>query len=103
MIAVEFNTMIFVGIFNRSVDTTNVTIATVFSASVVIVTFNLLVSTSYIRITAKLVTLVRIITTVRGISNNASLFLIAVSIMTIIWRNTFVAIISVNTSRVWAA
>jgi len=50
MITVEFNAMIFIIIFNRSVDTSNITIAGVVSASIIIVTVNLFANTTYFRI-----------------------------------------------------
>jgi len=50
VITMEFNAMIFVSIFNWSVNTSNVRIAGVVSTSIIIVTVNLFVNTSDFRI-----------------------------------------------------
>jgi hypothetical protein len=47
-VTVVFNTMIFVGIFLRSIDTSNISVAGVISAGIIIVTDNLFINTSYI-------------------------------------------------------
>jgi hypothetical protein len=73
VVAVDFSTVIFVCFIYRSVDAPNFAVAAVISASIVIVTGDLVVNTSYFFITIRFVTFVSIDTSVRSISYNASL------------------------------
>jgi len=101
--AVEFNTMVFVGVLNFSVDTSFIVFAGVNGASIMIVTDNLFVCTSYFRITREFITFVIIVTTIRSISDNTSLFFVTFSGMASIRGFAAVRIISVNTSTDRAA
>jgi hypothetical protein len=94
----EFSTLIFISIFNVSVNTSNFGITGVFSACIVIVTGDYFVNTSDIWITGEFITFVGIIASVRGISDNASLAWITFCVVAIIWGDTLVRIISVNTT-----
>jgi hypothetical protein len=86
----EFSTLIFISIFNVSVNTSNFGITGVFSACIVIVTGDYFVNTSDIWITGEFITFVGIIASVRSISNYASLAWFTFCVMAIIWGNTFV-------------
>jgi hypothetical protein len=96
--AMEFRTMIFISIFNRSVNTTNFSIASIISASVVIVTDYKSGNTTNIRVTTVGITFIIKFTSIRSISNNASLFFIAGGIMTIIRSHTLRGNIGIYTS-----
>jgi hypothetical protein len=88
-IAMEINAVIFVSIFDILVDTSNVTIARVFSASIIIVAYNFGISASYFWITVKFIAFVRVITTVRSISDYTSLIWVTFSIMSLSqWKST---------------
>jgi hypothetical protein len=102
-IAVEVSTVIIIRIGNRFVNASNVTIARVFSASIVIITDHRGIGTSYFFITIEFITFVRIIATIRVISVNTSFAFIATSVSTLVWGNAFVGVISVNTSLYRAA
>jgi hypothetical protein len=86
----EFSTFIFISIFNVLVNTSNVTIARIFSASIVIVADDFAVNTSNIWIAGEVITFVRILASVRSISDYASLAWFTFCVMAIIWGNTFV-------------
>jgi hypothetical protein len=86
----EFSTFVFISIFNVLVNTSNVTIARIFSASIVIVADDFAVNTSNIWIAGEVITFVRILASVRSISDYASLAWFTFCVMAIIWGNTFV-------------
>jgi hypothetical protein len=86
----EFSTFVFISIFNVLVNTSNVTIARVLSASIVIVADDFAVNTSNIWIAGEVITFVRILASVRSISDYASLAWFTFCVMAIIWGNTFV-------------
>jgi len=97
---VEVLALVFVVIFNRSIDTTDITVTFVFSASIVVIAINKSGYTSIFWDTRVIVALIIIFATVRNISNNTSLFGITVRFMTIIRSNTFRRNINEITSRV---
>jgi len=97
---VEVLALIYVGIFNRSKDTTGVTVTGVISASIVVIANDKSGYTSILWVTRVIVALIIIFTTVRDISNNTSLFSITLSVMTVIRSNTLRRNINVITSRV---
>jgi hypothetical protein len=86
----EFSTFIFISIFNVLVNTSNVAIAGVFSASIIIVASDFAVNTSNIWVTGEFIAFVRIIASVRSISDYASLAWFTFCVMAIIWSDTFV-------------
>jgi hypothetical protein len=97
---VEVLALIYVGIFNRSKDTTGVTVTGVISASIVVIANDKSGYTSILWVTRVIVALIIIFTTVRDISNNTPLFSITLSVMTVIRSNTLRRNINVITSRV---
>jgi len=97
---VEVLALIYVGIFNRSKDTTGVTVTGVISASIVVIANDKSGYTSILWVTRVIVALIIIFTTVRDISNNTSLFSITLRVMTVIRSHTLRRNINVITSRV---
>jgi len=97
---VEVLALVSVVIFNRSIDTADITVTVVFSAFIVVIANDKSGYTSIFWITRVIVALIIIFATVRNISNYTSLFLITVRFMTVIRSNTFVRNINEITSRV---
>jgi len=95
---VESNTFVSVGIFNRSINTTDFRITTVFSASIIVITGDRSRNTTNIKITRIFIAFIVVVASVRGISDNASFLFIALSIMTLIRRSTLRRDVLIDTS-----
>jgi hypothetical protein len=99
----EFKAEVGISIFNSRVNTANIRIAIIISASIIVIARYWNRSTSIIFITVIFVALIIIVTSIGGISDYTSFIFIASGIVTFIRANTLIRDIGINTSRVRAA
>jgi len=100
---VEFKAVICVGVFNRSINTANFSIARINSASIVVIADNRSGDTTRFKITRIGITFIVLDATIRIFSNYTSFILIAVSFVTFIRGNTFSRNINEYTSSLSTA
>jgi hypothetical protein len=100
---VEVKAVVFVGVFNRSIDATNISVARVSSASIVVIAGNRGRDTTRFKIARIGITFIIIVATVRVIINYTSFLFITVSFVAFIRRNTLSRNINVYASSLSTA